>query len=183
MLCYCQSGRKFNECCASFIQGERLPGSAEQLMRSRFSAYCQGSAQAMQYLAESYHPITQPDNPVSEIAAFAKAAHFIRLDVIHASEDSALPEQLRQIGVGSAAGQQELYATVHFKVQFILHDKLHLLEEISRFIRISHQWFYLDGTLTEHPPHKLSRNDSCPCRSGKKYKHCSPHTPAGQSSF
>ena len=183
MLCYCQSGQQFSECCVSFIQGQRLPASAEQLMRSRFSAYCQGSVQAMQYVAQSYHPITQPNNPVSEIADFAKAAHFIRLEVIRASDEIAVPEQLRQVSGENAFGLPERYATVHFKVQFIMHDQLHLLEELSRFIRIGQQWFYLDGDLTDHPPKKLNRNDSCPCRSGKKYKHCSPHTPAGQSSF
>jgi len=181
MHCYCRSGQRFSDCCSPFIQGLRLPATAEQLMRSRFSAYCDGSADAIQYLASSYHPMSQADNPVSEISAFAKAAHFVYLEVINASAEIALPEQLQHVKIKHTVDQQLRFATVHFKVQFILHDKLHLLEELSRFIHSDHQWFYLDGTLTDHPPQKLSRNDNCPCRSGKKYKHCQPHLPAGQS--
>lgn len=181
MHCYCQSGQKFNECCAPYIQGLRLPAKAEQLMRSRFSAYCDGSANALLYLANSYHPLSQTDNPLSEITAFAKAAHFIRLEVISASDELALPEQLQHLRSLTDATIRLHCATVHFKVYFILHDKLYLLEELSRFIQTNNQWSYLDGTLTDHPPLKLSRNDSCPCQSGKKYKHCHSHLPAGQA--
>jgi len=178
MFCYCQSGQSFKECCALFIQGQHLPASAEQLMRSRFSAYCEGSAQAMQYLAQSYHPKSQAENPVSEITAFAKVAHFISLEIIQSSDPSLIPGPLQQQLSEWIDPEQDLYATVHFKARFIMHDKLHLLEESSRFIRSNQQWLYLDGAFTEHAPQKLSRNDSCPCRSGKKYKHCQPHLSA-----
>lgn len=178
MNCYCQSGQKLSDCCAPFIQGQRLPSTAEQLMRSRFSAYCDGSANAMQYLADSYHPLSQADNPMAEISAFAKAAHFVRLEVINASDELALPENLRYIAEGTNHDQVR-FATVHFKVQFIMHDKLHLLDEVSRFIRTKGRWSYLDGTLVDTSPLKLSRNESCPCRSGKKYKHCQQHLFAG----
>lgn len=181
MNCYCQSGQKFRECCAPFIQSQQLPATAEQLMRSRFSAYCDRSVQAMQYLASSYHYLSQADNPVAEITAFANAAHFVSLEVIHASAEIALPEQLQYLTAQLANHGQVRFATVHFKVHFIMQDKLHLLEEISRFIRTDGQWSYLDGKLVESPAQKLSRNDSCPCRSGKKYKHCQPHLLAGQS--
>lgn len=164
-------------------------------MRSRFSAYCDKSATAMHYLVNSYHPLSQAENPVHEITAFAKAAHFINLQVISVSDELSLPDSLYQLvsaftasapandgtasnGIGS--DDTVSYGTVHFKVQFIMHDKLHLLEENSRFIRTNQQWSYLDGTLVNHPPQKLSRNDSCPCQSGKKYKNCQQHRIAGQ---
>ncbi|RVU41161.1 hypothetical protein EOE67_02870 [Rheinheimera riviphila] len=180
MNCYCQSGRNFNDCCQPFIQGQQLPGTAEQLMRSRFSAYCDGSDVATQYVANSYHPLSQADNPVAEITAFAKAAHFIGLQVIDVSDELSLPESLQQRLPEFAAGSPLSFSTVHFKVQFIMQDKLHLLEENSLFIRTDLQWSYLDGTLWDHPTQKLSRNDSCPCHSGKKYKNCRPHRAAGQ---
>lgn len=181
MKCFCQSGQNFSDCCQPFIQGQKLPVTAEQLMRSRFSAYCDGSDMAMQYVANSYHPLSQADNQVGEITAFAKAAHFIALQVIDVSDELALPESLQQQHSEFTAGDALSYGTVHFKVQFIMQDKLHLLEEKSRFIRTDQQWSYLDGTLFNHPPQKLSRNDSCPCQSGKKYKNCRPHHIAGQN--
>ena len=99
MKCFCQSGQNFSDCCQPFIQGQKLPVTAEQLMRSRFSAYCDGSDMAMQYVANSYHPLSQKDNPLSEITAFAKAAHFIRLEVISASD-------------GEHGGYKEIIASV-----------------------------------------------------------------------
>lgn len=181
MNCYCRSGQTFANCCQPFHQGTRFPETAEQLMRSRFSAYCEGSAASVQYVADSYHPLTQPSNPSHEIAAFAKAAHFVRLDVIHASVVSELPAELLKTLFQHDSLTSLAYATVHFKVQFLMNDRLHLLEEISRFIATLGRWTYLDGTLTEHPQQKLSRNDSCPCGSGKKYKNCRPHFSAGQT--
>lgn len=179
MNCYCQSGRSFSDCCQPFIQGQ-LPATAEQLMRSRFSAYCEGSDVAIHYLVNSYHPLTRHHNPAAEISAFAKAAHFIELQVLSASAVTAVPEQLRLVLADYCEGKQLQYATVHFKVQFIMQDKLQVLEENSRFINTNGQWAYLDGALVDHPALKLNRNDSCPCRSGKKYKNCRPHEIAGQ---
>jgi len=180
MKCYCQSGQNFKYCCQPFIQGQQLPVTAEQLMRSRFSAYCDGSDVALLYVTNSYHPLSQADNSVAEISAFAKAAHFITLQVIDVSDEVPLPESLQQLLPQVVVGHTLSYGTVHFKVQFIMQDKLHLLEEKSRFIRTDQRWSYLDGTLWDHPAQKLSRNDSCPCQSGKKYKNCRPHRAAGQ---
>lgn len=149
-------------------------------MRSRFSAYCEGSEIAIHYLANSYHPSSRVNNPIAEIAAFAKAAHFVELQVLGASDMMALPDQLQLQFRADHNAQQYQMAWVHFKVRFIMQDKLHLLEENSRFIYSDGRWTYLDGTLYDHPPVKLSRNDSCPCRSGKKYKQCRPHQIAGQ---
>lgn len=64
---------------------------------------------------------------------------------------------------------------VHFKVQFLQADKLHLLEEISRFVFCQQRWWYLDGQLFDHLPKKITRNDPCPCGSGSKFKNCRDH--------
>ena len=64
---------------------------------------------------------------------------------------------------------------VHFKVQFLQADKLHLLEEISRFVFCQQRWWYLDGQLFDHLPMKITRNDPCPCGSGSKFKNCRDH--------
>ena len=39
--CPCSSGQTYNDCCAPFHRHESLPQTAEQLMRSRYSAYVQ----------------------------------------------------------------------------------------------------------------------------------------------
>jgi SEC-C motif-containing protein len=180
MNCYCQSGQIFEHCCQPYHLGHRVPATAEQLMRSRFSAYCEGSATSIRYLAESYHFLSQPSNPSHEITAFAKAAHFIGLKIINSSAPSELPTELRKTLLPHGSLTSLGFATVHFQVKFMMDDRLQMLEEISRFIATEGRWSYLDGTLFDHPQQKLSRNDSCPCGSGKKYKNCRPHLSAGQ---
>jgi len=163
MSCYCGSPHDYNHCCAPFHQGSLHAATPEQLMRSRFSAYV---LQLVPYIARTYHSSKQSDQASAEIADFAQSAKFLSLQVIAASNAvSSVPAAEQAIDSGF----------VHFKVRFIVDDKLHLLEEHSRFLREQQIWSYLDGVLTAHPVLKISRNDLCPCGSGKKYKSCTAH--------
>ncbi|MCD4676693.1 MAG: hypothetical protein K8S18_11970, partial [Desulfobacula sp.] len=38
--CYCGSQKFYEECCFPFISGSLIPKNPEQLMRSRYSAFC-----------------------------------------------------------------------------------------------------------------------------------------------
>ncbi|HIE71337.1 MAG TPA: hypothetical protein EYP98_14860, partial [Planctomycetes bacterium] len=42
MNCPCTSGQQFAECCEPIIKQEQVSTTAEQLMRSRYSAYALG---------------------------------------------------------------------------------------------------------------------------------------------
>jgi SEC-C motif-containing protein len=55
--CPCGSGAAYAQCCRPLHRGEARAGSAEQLMRSRFSAFAVGDAA---YLLRSWHPDTRP---------------------------------------------------------------------------------------------------------------------------
>lgn len=61
---------------------------------------------------------------------------------------------------------------VEFKAWFLQRQKLHCLHEISDFIDKDGQWFYHAGQLIEEPTVDISRNQPCPCGSGKKFKRC-----------
>ena len=61
--------------------------------------------------------------------------------------------------------------TVHFKAYFKVDNEFHCLEELSRFEKVDDHWLYLDGK-TDSTAVELSRNDTCLCGSGKKYKKC-----------
>jgi SEC-C motif-containing protein len=56
-VCPCCSGRGYAECCGPLHAGEARAASAEQLMRSRFSAFAVGDAA---YLLRSWHSGTRP---------------------------------------------------------------------------------------------------------------------------
>lgn len=141
--CPCGSHKLYSECCSLLHKGQAA-ASAEALMRSRFSAF---SLQLSDYLLSSWHSTTRPEQ--IELDA---ATQWKRLEIINAAND----------------GQQ---GSVHFKAYYQEKNEWHLLEETSKFLFENGHWFYHSGN---YQPQVLtpSRNDSCPCGSGKKYKKC-----------
>jgi SEC-C motif-containing protein len=184
--CYCGSAQDFTSCCQPLLLGKKHASTPEQLMRSRFSAYC---THAISYIAQTYHVSQRSAAATAEITDFAQAAYFLDLQVHSASAITVLhkaaSQQMQLKPVGGAVIPPELVqdlpldttavATVHFSARFILQDKLQQLTELSRFVYDTEGWFYLDGRLSPKPAQKISRNDTCPCGSGKKYKVCQHH--------
>lgn len=175
MNCYCGMARPYQECCQPYHLGTKPAATAEQLMRSRFSAYF---LQLVPYIAKTYYPAQQSADAIVEIADFARHARFVSLEVLSADSHTSVDPKLFSPLAAAAATFETSF--VHFKVSFLLADKLHLLEEHSRFVREQQEWRYVDGVLLPHPVHKIGRNDSCPCASGKKFKACNPHWLNGQ---
>lgn len=181
--CYCGSEQASTDCCQPLLLGNQHALTAEQLMRSRFSAYC---TQQIDYIAQTYHASKRSAAATVEITSFAQAAYFLDLQVHSRSAVTELSrEQLQQQSPCHGAAEtiprsltQDLpadstaVATVSFSARFILQDKLQQLTELSRFVHCAGRWFYLDGELTPTAVQKISRNDACPCGSGKKYKVC-----------
>lgn len=58
---------------------------------------------------------------------------------------------------------------VEFKAFYREDGEIKVLHERSRFVELDSEWKYVDGDLLGS---KISRNDICPCGSGKKYKKC-----------
>lgn len=157
MFCYCGSDKSFDTCCRLIIEGKTPASHCEQLMRSRYSAYC---IKDSEYLFRTYHLSKREENPIQDIKAFADSCHFLQL-IMHSSEQS---------------GNE---GTVSFTFRYIQDNTLYEVSEVSRFLK-TEQWFYLDGKVIEHPKRKLGRNDLCPCLSGKKFKQCIVHLTSGQ---
>lgn len=148
LQCYCQSGQLFKSCCAPFINQQKLPTTAEQLMRSRYSAYNSNNAA---YIVHTHLPV-KPET----------------LTAIQSAID-----ETQWLGLKILKTQAGLIEDNEGEVEFIAFYQdqgIKQLHECSRFIKQAEQWFYLDGI--QLPPIKLARNDSCFCGSGKKYKKC-----------
>ncbi len=173
MNCYCGKPGRYQDCCQPCHTGQSPAQTAEQLMRSRFSAYV---LQLVSYIADTYYPAIQSADALAEISAFAGNARFLALLVLAAGDTPTVnPAQFPLLRPDSLAVNSAVFSYVHFKVWFLSADKLHLLEEHSRFVRIDGHWHYVDGVLLPHPVLKIGRNDLCPCGSGKKFKACPPH--------
>ena len=167
--CYCGSQVAFSDCCLPFINRSRKPATAEQLMRSRFSAFCTHNGD---YLFATHHEHYRTGLTAENLTLSAKQTTWVNLDVV---SHNNLGEQV---------------SNVHFKAWFIEDGYLRCMEENSRFTCSDGQWFYCEPmALTEKAlkPNllrlntseqplkenlKLTRNSPCPCDSGQKYKRC-----------
>ncbi len=146
--CPCGSGKLLSACCAQILVDHSKALNAQQLMRSRYTAYTLADNE---YLLESWAAETRP----AELDVKDPAIQWIGLDI-----------------EGCGQGEKEDTAgTVTFTARFLSsghHCKLH---EQSRFIKRDNLWYYLDGK-SDSSTAKAGRNDPCPCGSGKKYKKC-----------
>lgn len=157
MLCYCHSGQGFGLCCQPLLTGVAAAKTCEALMRSRYSAYC---SHDIDYIFSTYHHSKQQENSLAAIKQFADSCHFISLRV-------------------NSSEQTNSEGFVDFTVRYLQGNTLQQFNERSRFV-YEQRWYYLDGILTDTPAMKISRNDKCPCGSGKKFKQCNEHTLSGQ---
>jgi SEC-C motif domain protein len=123
--CPCGSGRPYTDCCGPFIfiAGAAVPATAEQLMRSRYTAYAQGNTD---WLRQTWHPATRP----------------VSLD---------LGEPVRWIGLkivsAGCGGLQDDRGTVEFVARYKSDGRAHRIHERSRFERCDERWYYVDVDL------------------------------------
>ena len=148
-LCVCCSGKIYQDCCQPFHDLQQKPATCEQLMRSRFSAFC---LQLGEYLFSTYHPDYRGDLTVAQLSE--KSLDWKRLDIINTT-------MVADTG------------SVEFKAWYLDQGQLNCHHELSNFVKDHQQWLYCDGTFyPSEKSGKIRRNDTCPCGSGKKYKKC-----------
>ncbi len=119
--CPCGRGDAYGECCGRFIGGQQAPPTAEQLMRSRFTAFVLADES---YLLRTWDKSTRPLG-----IDFDSELHWTRLHVLSSSRGGPFDD------VGH----------VHFVALYRTRDGRGRLEEISSFARRNGTWFYVDG--------------------------------------
>jgi len=151
--CPCESGKLYSQCCEPVIQDIRPAGSAEELMRSRYTAFSQ---QNHEYLEKSWHPETRQEIKTSEEEL--DKITWTGLTILNTKEGK----------------QQHDSGIVTFVATFTSDEGEHELCEKSSFRKIDGRWYYYKGVPSRPPvkKSKINRNAACPCGSGKKFKHC-----------
>ena len=120
--CPCGSGEPFGRCCLALHRGERQAATAEELMRSRFSAYAVGD---LDYLWQTWHPRTRPATLTPGELTWTSLSILDTVD--------------------GAAGDQT--GEVEFRAHFLDGRGSGTLHERSRFEVRARRWFYVDGEL------------------------------------
>jgi SEC-C motif-containing protein len=145
--CPCNNTASYQACCQAFHDSKLTASSAEQLMRSRYSAFVTGN---IAYLIATLHSDKRQADDETILSQTIKNTQWLGLKII------------RHKSAGNTA-------TVEF-VAFYQDQAIGQLHERSNFIKQDKQWFYVDGEILD--PIKLSRNEICFCGSGKKLKKC-----------
>ncbi len=120
--CPCGTGLPYTECCGRLHDGTATAGTAEQLMRSRYSAFAVGDPA---YLLATWHPSTRP--PSLELDP---SVRWTGLDVLATTDG----------GLFAAEG------TVEFRAWYLHEGETGSQHEVSRFVREDGAWRYLDGS-------------------------------------
>lgn len=150
MQCYCGSNKAFSACCGPIID-EQSATSAEQLMRSRYSAYAD---KRYDYVLATYTPVKQSKLSITELAQNAEQTEWLNLEVLHSETTGSV-------------------AYVEFIATYRIDNEFWRMHEISSFKQIEGQWYYDAGKEGEHSGKiRPERNALCPCGSQKKFKKC-----------
>lgn len=155
--CPCGLEQQFEQCCGPFIQGKNHPQTAEQLMRSRYSAFVKVD---VDYIRDTHHPEKRSEVSPEETREWAEQSEWLGLDILGTEK----------------GGPEDSEGEVEFVCKYIQNGKPVNHHERSQFVKQDGKWFFYDAAIVrpqvvrEGP--KVGRNDPCPCGSGKKYKKC-----------
>ncbi|GAA4295535.1 YchJ family protein [Aestuariibaculum suncheonense] len=124
MNCYCGNNKPYSECCEVFHKNGGKTETAEQLMRSRYSAFVLANGD---YLMLSHHSSTRPVKKKKAIVNWAKSVQWIKLEVQKTSKGTATDND----------------GTVTFNAYFYENGKLDVIYEKSAFVKENNIWKYL----------------------------------------
>ena len=118
MKCPCNPAKKYSECCQKAHQNINTVTTAEQLMRSRYSAFVLAN---VNYLQKSHHSTTRPNKQEKrDIEKWTKSVNWLQLEILNTTED-----------------------TVEFKASFKENGSVQVIHENSKFCKENNHWVYL----------------------------------------
>ena len=156
----------YHQCCEPLHKQAQLATTAEQLMRSRYSAFV---LQLVDYIVATTLPSQQPLLDKLAIKTWAKQTNWAGLEIIHHNP---------KVG--------KRHAQVEFKAYFTAAEELQYHHELSTFVKIKvksadkiakaktiEKWFFIDPTVDMVISGKaVSQKQPCICGSGEKFKRC-----------
>lgn len=123
--CPCGSQKLLHNCCLPYIEGKLNAPTAEQLMRSRYSAH---ALLAIDYLWETWSPEQRIRSSQADIRAWAESCEWLGLQII-------------SIQQGQASDSQGI---VEFIALYRQKGKLQQHHEVSQFKKVLGKWLYVD---------------------------------------
>lgn len=129
MDCYCCSERQFEDCCEPFIEGKAKPRTAEELMRSRYSAFATAE---IEYILRTTHSSNRKFHDPQMIEQWARTNRWRKLKIISTSK-------------GQRADREGM---VEFKAYYTdAENRPQIHHEKSNFRQELGIWFFVDGKV------------------------------------
>lgn len=122
--CPCTQGRLYRNCCQPYHNYTKYPNNAEQLMRSRYSAY---ALNLTGYIIKTWDPTTCPHFSSND----THNTRWLKLIINRSWEDKSTHE-----------------AYVDFDAFYEQDGQMHRMHEVSRFIKTNESWLYIDGKVS-----------------------------------
>lgn len=146
-FCACQSDKPYAECCEPFHLFKAFPQTAEQLMRSRYTAFTQANAE---YIVQTTVPSQQVLLDVRSIREWGKQTDWAGLQII-----------------AHQPNLSKIHSMVEFHAYFNGENGREIHHERSLFVKIDGRWYFVDPSVP-----LPSQKQPCLCGSSKKFKHC-----------
>jgi len=124
LSCPCGLQNTYEECCGKIHKSIFNAKTAEQLMRSRYTAFVKAKGN---YLMQSHHSSTRPIKDKKALVNWAKSVSWIKLEVL-------------ETFMGK---EKDSEGTVTFKAIFYENGKINSIDEKSAFIKEHNHWVYL----------------------------------------
>lgn len=125
-LCPCGSTLNYMDCCGAIIEGVTPALTAEQLMRSRYTAFTLANAD---YLMKSWHTKTRNVKEKVSIRHWAKSVKWIKLEIINKS----------------GGEQTDRQGFVKFRAVYFENGGVEQIMENSYFEKENDLWVYVSG--------------------------------------
>ncbi|ENW78915.1 hypothetical protein F909_03232 [Acinetobacter sp. ANC 3929] len=145
--CPCGQGQ-YAACCQPLHLKQQVAQSAEQLMRSRYSAF---ALQQIDYILQTTALGQQSALDRAAIADWSQSNQWLKLEVVRHQPKL-----------------DKTHALVEFKAHYHDGTQAHIHHEVSHFVLHQQQWYFLDPTLDM----QITMKQPCICGSGKKFKQC-----------
>lgn len=122
--CYCGSSKSFSNCCKLIHENIFEAKTAEQLMRSRYTAFVLANGD---YLQKSHSEKTRPNaNEQKELIRWTKSVEWFKLEVFKTEKGK----------------ENDSVGSVEFKAYFYSNGNLEMIYEKSSFMKENGHWVY-----------------------------------------
>lgn len=164
--CPCGANFPYTDCCGPLIRGAVPADTAEDLMRSRFTAYAR---REWDYLDKTRHPGDGESETTQSKKYRQEGVAWTKLEILGSRNGGAFDDE----------------GEVTFIAHYQENEEEKTLHETSKFIKEDGRWYYSEKRSKTAPAvkatsgrpfvrgqPKVGRNDPCICGSKKKYKKC-----------